>query len=182
MMKNGNKGFTLIELIIVIVILGILAVTAAPRFIDLTDDADLAVMKTYAANFEKSVNDANLRWQMSGSPGRIQNLPGYSDETLDMSTNGWPIGLDKGNANDNIGRGNQGCRELWNYLLIDAPAAATNTSEDFQSYRHTGNRYCSFVYRARGDTADRANAKVGVLYNSITGDVQACGTLTDTAC
>jgi MSHA pilin protein MshA len=36
---NKQKGFTLIELIIVIVILGILAVTAAPRFIDLQEDA-----------------------------------------------------------------------------------------------------------------------------------------------
>ena len=34
-----QKGFTLIELIVVIVILGILAVTAAPRFIDVQSDA-----------------------------------------------------------------------------------------------------------------------------------------------
>ena len=34
-----SAGFTLIELIIVIVILGILAVTAAPKFINLQGDA-----------------------------------------------------------------------------------------------------------------------------------------------
>ena len=37
-MRN-QKGFTLIELIIVIVVLGILAVTAAPQFIDFSTDA-----------------------------------------------------------------------------------------------------------------------------------------------
>lgn len=49
-----NQGFTLIELIIVIVILGILAVTAAPRFLNFAGDARISVLNGVKGALESS--------------------------------------------------------------------------------------------------------------------------------
>ncbi|KAE8178504.1 prepilin-type N-terminal cleavage/methylation domain-containing protein [Photobacterium carnosum] len=61
-----NKGFTLIELVIVIVILGILAVTAAPKFMGISSDARKANLDQLASTLQTSAKLAHTKAILAG--------------------------------------------------------------------------------------------------------------------
>jgi prepilin-type N-terminal cleavage/methylation domain-containing protein len=113
--RYSQTGFTLIELIIVIIILGILAVTVAPRFINVSDDANRAATASQAAAFRAGIKLVYSAYQIRQLSPII-----IGDKSVQIdSVSNWPTGS---------GSGIQFCVNLWN-SVVDSSESITGKSD-----------------------------------------------------
>lgn len=128
-----QSGFTLIELVIVVVILGFLAVTAIPKFIDLTEQAKQANIEGMAGGFATGVSLARAQWEAQGRTKNSsnQNIVDYDGTTVFLTKEnntttpriraGYITGLsDNGDTLANLTSSD--CIDIWQSILQQPPS------------------------------------------------------------
>lgn len=84
--QTGQRGFTLIELVVVIVILGILAAFAIPRFINISSEARASAVNGLAGSLRSTSALLHGMWLANGTSPATLNLEG---QTINI-VNGYP--------------------------------------------------------------------------------------------
>jgi len=159
-----QKGFTLIELVVVIVILGILAATVAPKFIDLTDDAEEAVFVGIAASFKSGVNQVHLAWIIRGNNKAVQDFIEISDPLAggDLSVNSAGYPADTRGTSLTLNSEND-CLDVWRAVLNSQDALVSGDDSSDIEATYNGGNTCAYIYNKLISST--------VAYDSNSGDV-----------
>ena len=154
-----QKGFTLIELVVVIVILGVLAAVALPRFMNATNDAHSAAVSGTGGALAAGVALVRSQWELNRAKGTTANtnVAGFGDGTVDASNSGWPIGTTDANTTPD-------CVEIWKGVMQgSAPSvvASTATTTTGFDYVASGTTTCTYAYSLDGGSPRKIEYNTG---------------------
>lgn len=167
LVSKQNRGFTLIELIIVISIVAILAAVAMPRLMDTQENAHDASVAGVGGAFATAVLMVRAQWIANNNAQAVDAVAGYGANNVATSEDGWPTdaGEGAGSNHNAVMSSADRCVRIWRGILVaNAPSVTSNASADSEYLVDTVNGNCRYTYRRNNDNSH-------ILYDARTGEV-----------
>lgn len=166
-MRNVDKpqsGFTLVELVVVILLLGILSATALPRFMNVSSQAHTASVAGVRGGFSVGTALVKAQWIANGSATAVDAVTNFGEGNVSVNASGWPINTGGGATSDFA----TACTNVWNGILQNPPSVSTSTGSDYFVASQTNDGVSSLTgctYQYQADTTK------GIVYSAINGAV-----------
>lgn len=160
-MHSKNSGFTLVELVLVITILGILAATALPKFMNVNQQAHEVAVKGTAGTFGTSIALVKAQWIANGHISAQANLKGFGNNDVDVNNQGYPTDVvdDQLVLNADID-----CVSVW-HGVMQSPPTARQPGEPIQADYEAAfnNGTCRYDYLHAPNMLITYNPNTGVV-------------------
>jgi prepilin-type N-terminal cleavage/methylation domain-containing protein len=143
-----KRAFTLIELIFIIVIIGVLASVAIPKFLNLTTHAKTSAIKSVVTSVQTSVDEIHGKWIIDDN----FNWQPLNGGNCKLNANGYPDSLDDGSGESDLFK-----------CVLKIPVPACNGKQNGCWEEYADNKYEYYI------TPDKI---LKIEYNATSGTLQ----------